>query len=240
MAKVTVCDDSAAGEHLKYNPNCPFLKIRAVGNVRIGQELTSRRILSKQVDWTQVLKRSDEDSTVCILPYDSPNNSEFRLLYKRIDSFKTWSKDLSHSIDAMALGGYYLQNEKIKCFQCGSMVDDVNRTVHKAWMNSKSALQSVWMSHKHVLQRKQIRCLYMDIIKGSAYVDSKSSEEEKIEPKLDTVPDEVKCTICNESKINTLYVPCSQFGSCALCATQITKCHMCREDIKGYIRVYLP
>ena len=52
--------------------------------------------------------------------------------------------------------------------------------------------------------------------------------------------DNIMCVVCMSNKIETLFSPCCHLITCQKCSKQIKKCCICKEKIKGKVKVYTP
>lgn len=48
------------------------------------------------------------------------------------------------------------------------------------------------------------------------------------------------CKICMDEEVGVLYVPCAHLVTCLQCAQSITSCPLCRKEINGFIKTFLP
>ena len=46
----------------------------------------------------------------------------------------------------------------------------------------------------------------------------------------------LNCKICLSETISIVFIPCSNFVSCASCALMVSKCPICRETTEGCIK----
>jgi hypothetical protein len=59
----------------------------------------------------------------------------------------------------------------------------------------------------------------------------------------DFVADKDACIICQENKIDNVFIPCGHMCSCTPCATRMSqtgnnKCPLCRKDVMSMFKVY--
>lgn len=45
------------------------------------------------------------------------------------------------------------------------------------------------------------------------------------------------CKICQQRQVNVLFLPCGHLIACAQCATALRTCAVCRQPVKGAVRV---
>ncbi len=58
--------------------------------------------------------------------------------------------------------------------------------------------------------------------------------------KIEADDDCIKCTICFENNIDTLFLPCKHFYICSECSDKINDCSICRVPIDDKIIVFTP
>lgn len=51
--------------------------------------------------------------------------------------------------------------------------------------------------------------------------------------------DQRTCKICNNSTVDTIFLPCGHLCTCSACASTIRYCCLCKDEIKGTAHVYL-
>ncbi|KAK7488993.1 hypothetical protein BaRGS_00019797 [Batillaria attramentaria] len=61
---------------------------------------------------------------------------------------------------------------------------------------------------------------------------------EELENTIEEAKEERICKICRENEANILFLPCGHLVSCAHCAPALRTCAICRERVKGRVRVY--
>lgn len=66
-----------------------------------------------------------------------------------------------------------------------------------------------------------------------------SSELESLREEVDELRRETLCKICLEKPACILFLPCGHLSSCFDCFLPLKQCHICRNDIKGWVRANL-
>lgn len=46
------------------------------------------------------------------------------------------------------------------------------------------------------------------------------------------------CILCCEERVSIVFLPCGHLVSCAQCSPALKNCPVCRESIKGTVRVF--
>ncbi len=75
----------------------------------------------------------------------------------------------------------------------------------------------------------------MDLILEKEIINQKRRIKELQEEKENSI----MCVACKENKKNMLYTPCKHICCCEECDKSITRCPMCRTQIKERIKIYL-
>ncbi|RZD34249.1 MAG: hypothetical protein CXT79_02990 [Thaumarchaeota archaeon] len=47
------------------------------------------------------------------------------------------------------------------------------------------------------------------------------------------------CKICHEHSLQVVFLPCSHLIGCPDCSVHLTKCPICRDDVKYFLRVFM-
>lgn len=68
---------------------------------------------------------------------------------------------------------------------------------------------------------------------------SPESGEESLEEKLERMQEERMCKICMDAEVSVVFLPCGHLSCCAVCATGMRLCPMCRTPIQVQVRAYL-
>ncbi|XP_063697339.1 death-associated inhibitor of apoptosis 2-like [Culicoides brevitarsis] len=69
---------------------------------------------------------------------------------------------------------------------------------------------------------------------------SKETEELTLEEENKRLKDARECKICMSNEIGVVFIPCGHLVTCVQCAWAMTTCCMCRSEIKGRVRTFLP
>uniref|UniRef100_A0A336LCV0 CSON007331 protein n=1 Tax=Culicoides sonorensis TaxID=179676 RepID=A0A336LCV0_CULSO len=69
---------------------------------------------------------------------------------------------------------------------------------------------------------------------------AKDTEELTLEEENKRLKDARECKICMSNEIGVVFIPCGHLVTCVQCAVAMTSCCMCRSDIKGRVRTFLP
>lgn len=72
---------------------------------------------------------------------------------------------------------------------------------------------------------------------GSETGDAKVAQ---LQEKLTKMEDSLKCRICMDAQIDTVFCPCGHLVSCSVCAANVELCPICREQIQKAQRVFFP
>lgn len=51
--------------------------------------------------------------------------------------------------------------------------------------------------------------------------------------------DQRRCKRCNESQVETLFLPCRHLVACEHCADEVENCFVCDTKILGTVRIYM-
>ncbi|XP_059481873.1 baculoviral IAP repeat-containing protein 3-like isoform X1 [Neocloeon triangulifer] len=152
--------DTPKTEHIRWNPNCPFLKQPdSVVNIKIGHEQTEA--YSDGIGFNKIgsnpfspltgfpenykMRMLANDpfitpSDLSIQQWNPPRHPERSLILKRMESFKNWPKGLSQTPDVLAKAGFFYTGcgDRVICFQCSLGLkdwaqDDEPFTEHAKW-----------------------------------------------------------------------------------------------------------
>lgn len=144
----------------------------------------------------------------------SADNSTFRTLTKRLESFETWPPTLKQQGLDMALAGFYYtgQSDAVMCFYCGVelgkwMPDDVPITEHLKYSPCAYARLHNTITHN-------------------------TNQEDK------GANQHHNCGICDSAPRNIVLLPCRHFYTCTLCAFSVDKCPLCRSPITTIMQIY--
>ncbi|XP_068240548.1 putative inhibitor of apoptosis [Palaemon carinicauda] len=70
--------------------------------------------------------------------------------------------------------------------------------------------------------------------KSASLGEDKSSD--KLREELDRARETVMCKVCLNADMSIVFLPCSHMATCAACAVNLSKCPVCREEIKYTIK----
>jgi baculoviral IAP repeat-containing protein 7/8 len=154
---------------------------------------------------------------------------------------------MAQTVEEMVSAGFfYLRSSDVTaCYQCGLQIRGLE------------AHDVAWPEHRRMIKLGNTRCEYMDLIKGSYFYDEEedvtatstsATQETKTENKEEQViivdkdnhETTQNCVVCFNNNIAILFLPCLHVASCETCASQLSKCAVCRHEITGYMHVYLP
>lgn len=52
--------------------------------------------------------------------------------------------------------------------------------------------------------------------------------------------DQKTCKVCLDKEVGMVFLPCGHLCCCVSCAPAVRKCPICRGEIKGTVRTYIP
>lgn len=67
-----------------------------------------------------------------------------------------------------------------------------------------------------------------------------AGQDSELKEKLHKVEYDLRCKICMDAEISTVFCPCGHMVSCAVCAEQLKNCPMCRGEITNVQKAFLP
>ena len=59
----------------------------------------------------------------------------------------------------------------------------------------------------------------------------------ELEEENEDIKSERICKICQVNEVSILFLPCGHLVSCAQCAPALRRCAICRQRVKGRVRV---
>lgn len=112
---------------------------------------------------------------------------------------------------------------------------DVRRTCKEVYDHCRRVLYNQGCDPMHrmpftveqELSVKQLNCSEMD-------------EDSELKEKLVKVEHDLRCKICMDAEISTVFCPCGHMVSCAVCVEQLKTCPMCRGEITNVQKAFLP
>ena len=48
------------------------------------------------------------------------------------------------------------------------------------------------------------------------------------------------CKICLDAEVGVVFLPCGHLCCCVLCAPAVRQCPICRAEIRGTVRTFIP
>ena len=265
---------------LKLSPEsfalCGFHYNRRQLSVKCSSCLTEIESIGEIEEIEILLAKHAQSNRSCrfMQPYvQQPNDPHMAHNQNRIQSFAQRTIRLTRigckftGAQLSQLGLYYDEDqEKIRCFQCGTSFED--------W-SAIDFLFLLWQSHA----RKSPTCAYVIRRKGVEFTErfeeETSSEEEEeggpliltdqdardnriamissfsrsadeppdtqIEPMNErTVKELLRCKICLVNCARVVFLPCKHMGACSSCAQKISpRCHICNQPFFSKIRIFL-
>jgi hypothetical protein len=124
-------DDRAESEHLRWNPRCPFIQHRAVGNVRIGEEntedineATSRRMIAPSV--SSYATNGNVGNTRAAGLVQRAHYPEYASVNLRMNTYHMWPISMGQTPYELAEAGFYYigSSDRVRCFMCGGGLKD--------------------------------------------------------------------------------------------------------------------
>lgn len=173
-----------------------------------------------------------------------PNNTSMIGIDLRLKSFpENWSSVCPISPIALAEAGFYycgphqtadrqIKNDSVRCFSCGSLLFN--------W----EANDDPWYEHKKILMENNLKCTYLRLNYGScssSSAASSSDDESELTLTNRSQPMEVeriRCKVCLTNDAVVLLEDCSHLATCAPCAASLTKCPICRTEIKESRKIF--
>ncbi|KAK7488988.1 hypothetical protein BaRGS_00019792 [Batillaria attramentaria] len=169
----------------------------------------------------------------------------------RCNTFSGWPHAETHTPDEMSDAGFYYtgHGDLVRCFYC------------KGGLKSWAEHLRPWVEHARFFPE----CPYVSQVKGHLYVEvvkelhekqERVSEEEverelekrcrvpnqqqkELENEIQDAKEERMCKICQSNEVSILFLPCGHLVSCAQCAPALRTCAICRQRVKGRVRVYM-
>lgn len=225
--------DDPAKDHLRWAPQCPF--VRKLGG--------GHSIDSSTGGHDECGSRSSTNSSSSRMP--GPVHPRYASHAARLRSFSDWPRCMPQKPEDLADAGFFYtgQGDKTKCFYCDGGLKD--------WENDDVP----WEQHARWFDR----CAYVQLVKGREYVQkvmseacavSAEAERDVAPPRPNSEPsappdspessvdDSNLCKICYAEERNVCFVPCGHVVACAKCALAADKCPMCRRTFQSAVRLY--
>ncbi|XP_065349413.1 E3 ubiquitin-protein ligase XIAP-like isoform X1 [Cloeon dipterum] len=172
--------DTPAGEHQKWNKDCPFLMGRPVGNFELGGEVVQKRETPPSLE-IRPFARAENDQRPCLKPDIIPRTlngdhsvyPEMKSEEARLKSFTNWPADKKQKPKDLAEAGFFYRGDgdECICFDCGGGLTgwedkDEPWVMHAKWFSectylrkqqSSSFITAVNRVHKPILSLKDFQ-----------------------------------------------------------------------------------
>ena len=192
--------------------------------------------------------------------YGQPRKPTFILLSERLETFKAWPIGLAQTPLAMAEAGFCYVNvgDRVQCYHCD--IGLMNwLPVDSPW--DLHARMSPHCTHVLIVKGRpyvEDHCSprwELEVSKANTSMTSPMSgtsgdlpqagfqsvetQEEKMQETSSPSPADGTCTICMTRMSNIVILPCSHLVACGECIVQVRgTCPVCRQLMKGYVRVF--
>ncbi|XP_065339807.1 baculoviral IAP repeat-containing protein 7-B-like [Cloeon dipterum] len=243
-------EDTADGEHRRWNPNCPFLcNSQSVPNIAIGDERTQvqrdgiARINTGSNPFAElnvlekygprlyflasILARFHLTAQdLNIHDWSAPLNPHFVTLKSRINSFKEfWPKSHRQTPLELAKAGFFYTGigDRVVCFHCNLGLKDWDPN------DDPSVQHSKWNSCcNYLIMCLKSRMLHFNQNTDVPEITDSSASKGRGKRDLHCL----KCRFNNVSKVN---LPCGHMTICESCAED--SCRICDKEIIIHINV---
>ncbi|KAJ8314476.1 hypothetical protein KUTeg_006626 [Tegillarca granosa] len=131
---------------------------------------------------------------------------------------------------------------------------DFIKKIHEKYNNEKSI--GVYQSAKVYGRRsrgdnfpntEELMEAVLTMQEAQAAVLSSTGQNQDNEPNMSDLEKENKmlrdqktCKVCLDKEVGMVFLPCGHLCCCVSCAPAVRKCPICRGDIKGTVRTYIP
>ncbi|XP_052810326.1 putative inhibitor of apoptosis [Mya arenaria] len=168
---------------------------------------------------------------------------EYAIFVSRLTSFKNWPSGHVVSPNALARAGLFYTGfkDRVRCFYCG------------LGLVSWEIGDDPWIEHA----RHSPECTYVQRNKpptsNGTERQMSADDNEVTAPGIpsqsnvsleakqtDALDDNNHCRICLDNRSIIVFLPCGHLVSCAECAPALKLCPICRADIRGTVRAFLP
>jgi hypothetical protein len=149
----------------------------------------------------------------------------------RMQSFKDWPIALRQQAPTLSDAGFFYTGvgDQVCCFSCGGGV--------KNWEENDDP----WEEHA----RWHGDCEHVNLVKGADFItklaETPREAASKVSPPSETAEVEIEdfrlCRVCYNDERNTTFVPCGHLVACAMCASSVTSCPICKSVTKP-MRIY--
>ncbi len=150
---------------------------------------------------------------------------------KRLSTFKKWPSNHPHQPGTLAALGFFLKKRSwsLYCFACGHSISYLEPG------------EDIGERHRRIFPH----CLFAQCSDQIQTVDDDITQEIQIEKtnkedllcKIRELQDHTLCKVCLANKLNIAMAPCGHL-ICNQCLFVVHKCPMCRENIKGIMKIY--
>jgi len=147
------------------------------------------------------------------------------------------SKRKSHHLQSLSVGSNSSYGKIIKSSWCERYKEQIKKEdiVLNHIIDSKYSLISI----KDYIDRKHAYNNSIKIDKSND-LSIELKQYKNLNDSLKNELDEVKnCKICFSNKMDVLCRPCGHLCVCQSCSKRLSKCPICRKDVKQYIKVYM-
>ena len=168
-----------------------------------------------------------------------PLHARYRCKYARVKSFieYDWSPQTAQTVNQLAEAGFFYTGygDATICFQCGCGL--------KRWLKNDDP----FIEHA----RYSPNCHYLKTVKDAAFIsDAYRLSQLKnlkhvgrsftrsivVEPDKEILEGK-ECLICTATERQIAFQPCGHLATCINCSFKITKCCICRIEIKSRMRI---
>ncbi len=73
---------------------------------------------------------------------------------------------------------------------------------------------------------------------GLADDEEEEADPEKIRQENERLREERICKVCRDKDSNRLFLPCAHLCSCSVCSKALSRCPLCRAQIRGVVSVF--
>ncbi|WAR09012.1 BIR7B-like protein [Mya arenaria] len=161
---------------------------------------------------------------------DRENHNVYDHEWARLRSFEKFPRTSLSAIRLSQKGFYYTGvGTEAQCFSCG-------------FSNSK---WPAGISIEDIHRKGSPDCPF---IMGAASsnvpihggADSKPEVEKALQNENEELRRQVSCKICLDLDASVVFLPCGHMVTCEECAPAMRKCPICRSNIRGTVKAFLP
>ena len=160
----------------------------------------------------------------------------YALLSDREASFENAPEHLKNLLPTIAEAGYFYQGygDDTRCFYC-------NHGLHQWNANDNPWVEhAYWSPHcGHVVcnkSKKWIREVF------NLYSERKETDKDWGDLPVDSAGNPAtteKCHLCLERDLRIAFIPCGHLCTCAICATGLKQCPICRYRVDQAVRIFI-